>query len=163
MKRRMSMAETANSTLASNKKAFHDYFIEDRYETGIELQGSEVKSVKAGHASIKECYVRIKDGQLKILNMYIKNYDYGSTFNPDERRDRSLLMHKKEIKKLHEKVTQDGYTLVPLSVYRKGGLVKVEIGIAKGKKNYDKRNEIAKKDMQRDLHRELKDRSNRQS
>ena len=95
--------------------------------------------------------------------MYIKNYDYGSTFNPDERRDRSLLMHKKEIKKLHEKVTQDGYTLVPLSVYRKGGLVKVEIGIAKGKKNYDKRNEIAKEDMQRDLHRELKDRSNRQS
>ena len=159
MKRRTVMAESSNATLASNKKAFHDYFIEDRYETGIELKGSEVKSVKAGHASIKECYVRIKDGELIILNMYIKSYDFGSTFNPDERRTRKLLMHKKEIKKLHAKVTQDGYTLVPLSVYRKGGLVKMEIGIAKGKKNYDKRNEIAKKDAQRDVHRELKERS----
>lgn len=156
------MTQSSNATLASNKKAFHDYFIEERYETGIELQGSEVKSVKAGHASIKECYVRIKDGQLTLLNMYIKSYDFGSTFNPDERRTRRLLMHKKEIKKLHAKVMQDGYTLVPLSIYRKGGLVKIEIGLAKGKKNYDKRNEIAKKDMQRDVHRELKERSNRQ-
>lgn len=156
------MTQSSNATLASNKKAFHDYFIEERYETGIELQGSEVKSVKAGHASIKECYVRIKDGQLTLLNMYIKSYDFGSTFNPDERRTRRLLMHKKEIKKLHSKVMQDGYTLVPLSIYRKGGLVKIEIGLAKGKKNYDKRNEIAKKDMQRDVHRELKERSNRQ-
>ncbi len=156
------MTQSSNATLASNKKAFHDYFIEERYETGIELQGSEVKSVKAGHASIKECYVRIKDGQLTLLNMYIKSYDFGSTFNPDERRTRRLLMHKKEIKKLHAKVMQDGYTLVPISIYRKGGLVKIEIGLAKGKKNYDKRNEIAKKDMQRDVHRELKERSNRQ-
>ena len=156
------MTQSSNATLASNKKAFHDYFIEERYETGIELQGSEVKSVKAGHASIKECYVRIKDGQLTLLNMYIKSYDFGSTFNPDERRTRRLLMHKKEIKKLHAKVMQDGYTLVPISIYRKGGLVKIEIGLAKGKKNYDKRNEIAKKDIQRDVHRELKERSNRQ-
>jgi SsrA-binding protein len=156
------MTQSSNATLASNKKAFHDYFIEERYETGIELQGSEVKSVKAGHASIKECYVRIKDGQLTLLNMYIKSYDFGSTFNPDERRTRRLLMHKKEIKKLHAKVMQDGYTLVPISIYRKGGLVKIEIGLAKGKKNYDKRNEIAKKDIQRDVHRELKERSNKQ-
>ncbi len=156
------MTQSSNATLASNKKAFHDYFIEERYETGIELQGSEVKSVKAGHASIKECYVRIKDGQLTLLNMYIKSYDFGSTLNPDERRTRRLLMHKKEIKKLHAQVMQDGYTLVPISIYRKGGLVKIEIGLAKGKKNYDKRNEIAKKDIQRDVHRELKERSNKQ-
>ena len=147
-------------SVASNKKAFHDYFIEDKIETGIVLAGSEVKSVRAGHVSIKECYVRIKNGEVIVLNMYIKNYEYSKAFTLEERRTRKLLLHKKEIKKLFEKVTQAGYTLVPLNIYFKGGLAKMEIGLAKGKKLHDKREDIAKKDAQRDMARAFKEKNN---
>ena len=147
--------------IASNKKAFHDYFIENKYEAGIVLAGSEVKSIRAGHVSIKECYVRIKNGELIILNMYVKNYEYSKTFMLEERRTRKLLMHKREISKLNEKVTQAGYTLVPLNLYLKNGLVKLEVGLAKGKQLHDKRDAIAKKDAQRDIERAFKEKNNR--
>ena len=146
--------------IASNKKAFHDYFIENKYEAGIVLAGSEVKSIRAGHVSIKECYVRIKNGELIILNMYVKNYEYSKTFMLEERRTRKLLMHKREISKLNEKVTQAGYTLVPLNIYLKNGLVKLEVGLAKGKQLHDKRDAIAKKDAQRDIERAFKEKNN---
>lgn len=146
--------------IASNKKAFHDYFIENKYEAGIVLAGSEVKSIRAGHVSIKECYVRIKNGELIILNMYVKNYEYSKTFMLEERRTRKLLMHKREISKLNEKVTQAGYTLVPLNLYLKNGLVKLEVGLAKGKQLHDKRDAIAKKDAQRDIERAFKEKNN---
>jgi SsrA-binding protein len=142
--------------LANNKKAFFDYFIEDRFEAGIELKGSEVKSAKAGKVSIKESFIRIINGEIFIMGMSIVPWQYGSVYNPEEKRVRRLLLHKKEIKKLHEKVSQKGYTIVPLSVYLKNGYVKVEIALAKGKKNYDKRESIAKKDQQRDLERNFK-------
>ncbi len=146
--------------IASNKKAFHDYFIENKYEAGIVLAGSEVKSIRAGHVSIKECYVRIKNGELIILNMYVKNYEYSKTFMLEERRTRKLLMHKREISKLNEKVTQAGYTLVPLNLYLKHGLVTLEAGLAKDKQLHDKRDAIAKKDAQRDIERAFKEKNN---
>ena len=124
------------------------------------LAGSEVKSIRAGHVSIKECYVRIKNGELIILNMYVKNYEYSKTFMLEERRTRKLLMHKREISKLNEKVTQAGYTLVPLNLYLKNGLVKLEVGLAKGKQLHDKRDAIAKKDAQRDIERAFKEKNN---
>lgn len=142
--------------LARNKKAFHDYFIEDRLEVGMELIGSEVKSLKAGKVSIKESFVRIIKNEIFIMNMNITPWEYGSVYNPSESRVRKLLMHRKEINKFYEKVKQDGYTILPLSIYTKGGLVKMEIGIGKGKKNYDKREALAKKDQQRQMDRELK-------
>ncbi len=143
--------------LAKNKKAFHDYFIEDRYEAGIELIGSEVKSIKAGKVSIKESFVRIIENEVFIMGMHVTPYTYGSTFNPEETRVRKLLLHKKEIKKLHEGVSQAGYTIVPLSVYTKKGLIKVQIGLGKGKKHYDKRDSLAKKDQKRQMDRAIKD------
>jgi SsrA-binding protein len=143
--------------LAKNKKAFHDYFIEDRYEAGIELIGSEVKSIKAGKVSIKESFVRIIKGEVFIMGMHVTPYTYGGTFNPEETRVRKLLLHKKEIKKLNEGVAQAGYTIVPLSVYTKKGLIKVQIGLGKGKKAYDKRESLAKKDQKRQMDRAIKD------
>lgn len=143
-------------TLANNKKAYFDYFIEDKYEAGIELQGSEVKSAKAGKISIKEAFIRIINGEIFIMGMSIVPWKYGSVYNPEEKRVRKLLLHKTEIKKLHEKVTQKGYTIVPLAVYLKNGYVKVEIALARGKKNYDKRETLAKKDQQREIERSIK-------
>jgi len=143
--------------LASNKKAYHDYFILDKYEAGIELKGSEVKSVKAGKVSIKESYVKILHNEVVIINMNVSKYDYTKVFEVDEKRTRKLLLHRKEIKKLLGKTTQEGFTLVPLTIYIKKGLVKIEIALAKGKKIYDKREEIAKKDQKRDIERALKD------
>lgn len=143
--------------LAGNKKAFFDYFIEDRFEAGIELKGSEVKSAKAGKISIKESFVRIIQGEVFIMGMSIVPWSYGSVYNPEERRVRKLLLHRKEIRKLHEKVSQKGYTIVPLEVHLSHGYVKVEIALARGKKNYDKRESIAKRDSQRDIQRNLKE------
>ncbi len=144
--------------LARNKKAFHDYFIEDRLEVGMELIGSEVKSIKAGKVSIKESFVRIIKDEMFVMNMNITPWEYGSVYNPDESRVRKLLLHKREIKKFHEKVKQEGYTILPLSIYTKGGLVKMEIALGKGKKNYDKRQSMAKKDQQRQIDRAMKER-----
>lgn len=144
--------------LARNKKAFHDYFIEDRLEVGMELIGSEVKSIKAGKVSIKESFVRIIKDEMFVMNMNITPWEYGSVYNPDESRVRKLLLHKREIKKFHEKVKQEGYTILPLSIYTKGGLVKMEIALGKGKKNYDKRQSLAKKDQQRQIDRAMKER-----
>lgn len=142
--------------LARNKKAFFDFFIEDKFEAGIELVGSEVKSVKNGSVSIKEAFVRIIKGEVFIMGMSIVPWQFGSVYNPVERRVRKLLLHKKEIKKLHEKVTQKGYTIVPIDVHLSKGKVKIEIALARGKKNYDKRESIAKKDAERDIARNHK-------
>ncbi|WP_319369981.1 SsrA-binding protein SmpB [uncultured Ilyobacter sp.] len=144
--------------LAKNKKAFHEFFIDERYEAGIELVGSEVKSIKAGKVSIKESFVRIINNEIFIMGMSVTPWTFGSVYNPEEKRVRKLLLHKREIKKLHEKVTQKGCTIVPLSVYTKKGVVKVEIALARGKKNYDKRESLAKRDQQRQMDRELKNR-----
>ena len=142
--------------LANNKKAYFDYFIEDTIEAGIELVGSEVKSAKAGKVSIKEAFVRIINGEIFIMGMSIVPWQYGSVYNPEEKRVRKLLLNKKEIRKFHEKVTQKGYTIVPLNVHLSKGYVKVDIALGRGKKTYDKRESIAKKDQQRDLDRMLK-------
>lgn len=142
--------------IANNKKAFFDYFIEEKYEAGIELVGSEVKSIKAGKTSIKESFIRIINGEIFIMGMTVVPWKYGSVYNPDENRVRKLLLHKKEIKKLHEKVSQKGFTIVPLNIHLSKGLVKLEIALARGKKNYDKRDSLAKKDQQRTIERALK-------
>ena len=142
--------------LANNKKAYFDYFVEDTIEAGIELVGSEVKSAKAGKVSIKEAFVRIINGEVFIMGMSIVPWKFGSVYNPEEKRVRKLLLNKKEIKKFHEKVTQKGYTIVPLNVHLSKGYVKVDIALGRGKKNYDKRESIAKKDQQRDMDRMLK-------
>ena len=144
--------------LANNKKAFFDYFIEDRFEAGTELVGSEVKSIKAGKTSIKESFIRIINNEIFIMGMTVVPWSFGSVYNPDERRVRKLLLHKGEIKKLHEKVMQKGYTIVPLNIHLSKGFVKVEIALARGKKNYDKRDSLAKKDQQRNIEREVKER-----
>ena len=141
---------------ANNKKATFDYFIEERYECGIELIGTEVKSVRMGKCSIKESFVRITNGEVFIYGMHISPYEKGNIFNKDPLRPRRLLLHRYEINKLFPRVTQDGYTLVPLQVYIKGSLVKVEIGLARGKKKYDKREDIAKKTQNRDIQRLVK-------
>ena len=135
--------------LIKNKKAYHEYFIEETYEAGIALVGSEVKSIRGGKANIREAFVRITDGQALIHGMHISPYEKGSIYNEDPMRIRKLLLHKREIVKLHSIVTQKGLTLVPLAVYLKNGLVKLEIGLARGKKLYDKRQSIAERDAQR--------------
>lgn len=143
-------------SIANNKKAFFDYFIEEKFECGIVLKGTEVKSVRQGKVSIKESFVRIIKDEIFIMGMYVAKYEQGNIFNVEERRVRKLLMHKKEIKKINEKVKEKGNTIVPLSVYLKKGLLKVEIALAKGKKNYDKRDVLAKKAQERDMARETK-------
>jgi len=143
--------------LAKNKKAFHEYFIEDRLEAGVELIGSEVKSIKAGQVSIKEAFIRIINGEIFIMGMSVVPWNFGSVYNPEERRVRKLLIHKKEIAKLHEKASQKGYAIVPISVYQKAGRIKIEIALGKGKTNYDKRDTLAKKDAKRQIDRALKD------
>ena len=142
--------------IANNKKAFHDYFIEDTYEAGIALAGTEVKSLRMGKCSIKESFVRIENGEVFIYGMHISPYEKGNIFNKDPLRPRKLLLHKYEINKLLGKTKEKGIAIVPLKVYFKGSLVKVEIGLAKGKKLYDKRQDIAKKDQQREASRDFK-------
>lgn len=142
--------------IANNKKAFHDYFIEDKYEAGISLAGTEVKSLRMGKCSVKESFIRIESGEVIIYGMHISPYEKGNIFNKDPLRPRKLLMHKYEINKIAGKMKEKGYTVVPLQVYFKGSLVKVEIALARGKKLYDKRQDIAKKDMRRESEREFK-------
>lgn len=142
--------------IANNKKAFHDYFIDEKYEAGIELAGTEVKSIRSGKCSIKEAFVRIDKGEVWVFGMNISPYEKGNIFNKDPLRSRKLLLHKAEIAKLDSKIAVKGYTLVPLQVYFKGSMVKVEIGLARGKKLYDKREDIAKKDQRRELERDFK-------
>ena len=142
--------------VANNKKAYHDYFIDEKYEAGIELFGTEVKSVRMGKCSVKEAFVKIENGQVYVYGMHISPYEKGNIFNKDPLRVRKLLLHKAEIMKLNGKVTQKGYTLVPLQVYFKGSLVKVEIGLARGKKLYDKRADLAKKDKRREVEKDCK-------
>ncbi|MBO4628154.1 MAG: SsrA-binding protein SmpB [Lachnospiraceae bacterium] len=142
--------------VANNKKAFHDYFIEDQYEAGIALHGTEVKSIRMGRCSIKEAYVRIEKGEAFIYGMHISPYEKGNLFNRDPLRVKKLLLNRHELNKIGGKLQEKGYTLVPISVYLKGNLVKVTIGVAKGKKLYDKRESIAKKDLQREAERDFK-------
>ena len=149
------MAESVK-LIANNKKAYHDYFVEEKFEAGIVLFGTEVKSIRMGKCSIKEAYVHIKDGEAFIYGMNISPYEKGNIFNKDPLRERKLLMHKTEIAKLAGKQAEKGFTLMPLQVYLSRGRVKVEIGVAKGKKLYDKRQDIAKKDMRRETEREFK-------
>jgi len=148
--------ETSNRLIANNKKAYHDYFIEDTYEAGISLAGTEVKSLRMGKCSIKEAFVRIINGEVYINGMHISPYEKGNIFNNDPLRVRKLLLHKHEINKIQGKLAEKGFTLVPLKVYFKGSLVKVAIGLAKGKKQYDKRQDIAKKDQRREAQRDFK-------
>ncbi len=150
------MGKDTKKLIANNKKAFHDYFIEDKYEAGISLAGTEVKSLRMGKCSIKESFIRIEKGEVFVYGMHISPYEKGNIFNKDPLRIRKLLLHRQEIRKIEGQIAQKGYTLVPLSVYFKGSLVKVEIGLAKGKKLYDKRQDIAKKDQRREAERKFK-------
>ena len=155
------MAKIEKKLIANNKKAYHDYFLEERFEAGIELHGTEVKSMRMGKCSIKEAFVRIENGEVIVYGMHVSPYEKGNIFNKDPLRPKKLLMHKSEIRKLTGKLAEQGYTLVPVEVYLKGSLVKVEIGLARGKKLYDKklydkRQDIAKKDMRREAERDFK-------
>ncbi len=145
--------------IASNRKAYHDYFVEDKYEAGIELCGTEVKSIRMGHVNLKDAFCIVKDGQMMVHGMHVSPYEKGNIFNRDPLRARRLLMHKKEILRLYGKVKQDGYALVPLSIYFKGPRIKLEVGLCKGKKLYDKRDAAATRDAKREMERHMKDRS----
>ncbi|HHX59906.1 MAG TPA: SsrA-binding protein SmpB [Epulopiscium sp.] len=157
----MAKDEERFKLIAQNKKAYHDYFIEESYEAGIVLVGTEVKSIRAGSANIKESFIRIDDGEAFIYNMNINPYEHGNIFNGDPTRKRKLLLHKKQINELRSGVMRDGMTIMPLRVYIKGSLIKMQIGLAKGKKLHDKRHDIAKKDAQRQIQRNFKE-NNRQ-
>lgn len=150
------MSKEEKRLIANNKKAWHDFFIEDRYEAGIELRGTEVKSIRMGHCSIKEAFIRIENNEVFIYGMHVNPYEKGNIFNKDPLRVRKLLLHRSEIRKLVGKMAVKGYTLVPLQVYFKGSHIKVEIALAKGKKLYDKRQDIAKKDQRRAAERDFK-------
>ena len=150
------MGERGVKLAAKNSKAYHDYFIEEKYECGIALHGTEVKSLRMGKCSVKEAFVRIENGEVYIYGMHISPYEKGNIFNKDPMRVKKLLMHKYEIMKLSGKIAEKGFTLVPLQVYFKDGKAKVEIGLARGKKLYDKRQDIAKKDARRETEREFK-------
>ena len=142
--------------IANNKKAYHDFFIDETYEAGLSLAGTEVKSLRMGQCSIKEAYVGIEDGEIFVYHMHINPYERGNMFNKDPLRKRKLLMHKNEILKLSHQIKEKGYTLMPLKVYFKNGRVKIEIGLARGKKNYDKREDIKKRDQQREAEKDFK-------
>jgi len=150
------MGKNSMKLIANNKKAYFDYFIEEKYEAGISLSGTEVKSLRMGKCSIKEAYVKIDGGEVYVYGMHISPYEKGNIFNKDPLRTRKLLLHKSEINKLRGKISEQGYTIAPLQVYLSGRLVKVEIGLAKGKKNYDKRQDIAKKDQRREVEKDFK-------
>ena len=142
--------------IANNKKAYFDYFIEEKYEAGIALHGTEVKSLRMGKCSVKEAFLKIERGEVFVYNMHVSPYEKGNIFNKDPLRVKKLLMHKYEINKIAGKIVQKGYTLVPLQIYFKGSLVKVEVGLARGKKLYDKREDIAKKDQRREAEKDFK-------
>lgn len=142
--------------IANNKKAYHDYFIDEKFEAGIALHGTEVKSLRMGHCSIKEAFIAVENGEVLIRQMHISPYEKGNIFNKDPLRPRKLLLHRYEINKIMGQSKMKGYTIVPLKVYFKDSLVKIEIGLARGKKLYDKRQDIAKRDIQRDALKEFK-------
>ncbi len=150
------MKDSAKKVVATNRKASHDYFLLDRLEAGIALQGSEIKSVRAGQVSLRESYVRIDDHEAWLVNAHIAPYDPASTLNHEPRRPRRLLLHKREIRRLYEKVRIRGYSLIPTMMYLKRGRAKIEIALARGKKQYDKRREIAKRDAEREISRALR-------
>ncbi len=151
----MSGRET-QKLIANNKKAYHDFFIDETYEAGIALHGTEVKSMRMGKCSIKESFIRIEDGEVYVYGMHVSPYEKGNLFNRDPLRVKKLLMHRSEINKLQGRIKEKGYTLVPLQVYFSNGKVKVEVGLARGKKLYDKRADIAKKDQRREAEKEFK-------
>ena len=150
------MSKETMKLVANNKKAYHDFFIEEKYEAGLVLHGTEVKSLRLGKCSIKEAFVRIENGEVWIYGMHISPYEKGNLFNRDPLRPKKLLMHKEEIRKLVGKISEKGYTIAPLQVYFKEGRAKIEVGLAKGKKLYDKRADIAKKDQRRDAEKDFK-------
>ena len=152
------MAEAVKQ-VARNQKAYHDYFIEEKFEAGIELAGTEVKSIRMGNVNLKDSFCLIKDGQLSVLGMHISPYEKGNIFNKDPRRPRRLLMHKREIMRLFARIKQDGYSLIPLSVYFKGPRVKLNLGLARGKNLDDKRESAAKRDAKREMDRAMKSRN----
>ena len=151
--------DSRNKTLAENRKARHDYFIEEAMEAGIELVGTEVKSIRGGKVNLKDSYAQVRNGEIFVCNMHISPYEQGNIFNKDPLRERRLLLHKSEIMRLASFIAQQGYTLVPLSLYLKEGKVKVNLGVAKGKKNYDKRDTMLEKAAKRDIDRQMKERS----
>lgn len=153
------MAKESTKTIAQNKKAHHDYFVIESFETGIELCGTEVKSLRQGRVNLKDAWCTIDDGELWIKGMHISPYEQGNIFNRDPMRVRRLLMHKHEIMKLYGTVKQEGYSLIPLSLYFKGSRVKVQLGLCKGKKQYDKRADMAQKAAKRDIERAIKERN----
>ena len=160
------MDKSGTKTIAQNRKAYHDYFVEDRYEAGIELFGTEVKSIRAGTLNLKDAFcvakdgeVDIEDGELLVKGMHITPYDHGNIFNRDPDRPKRLLLHKREIRKLHDLQKQEGYALIPLSVYFKNSRVKVELGLCKGKKTYDKREAVAKRDAKREMDRAMREKN----
>ena len=153
------MDKSGTKTIAQNRKAYHDYFVEDRYEAGIELFGTEVKSIRAGTLNLKDAFCVAKDGEIYAHSMHISPYEKGNIFNKDPYRTRKLLMHKKEILKLFGQVKQGGYTLVPVSMYFKDSRVKVQVGLCKGKKLHDKRDDMAKRDAGREIERAMKERN----
>ena len=155
------MASEGIKLIAKNSKAYHDYFIEEKYEAGIALAGTEVKSIRLGNVNLKDSFCIIKDGQMLVHGMHVSPYEKGNIFNKDPRRPRQLLMHKREILKLFNKTKQDGYALIPLSIYLSRARVKLEIGLAKGKKLYDKRESAAKRDAKREIDRTIKSRNGR--
>lgn len=150
------MAGNGTKVAATNRKAYHDYFIEDRFEAGIELTGTEVKSIRQGKLNLKDSFCHVKNGELFLYGMHISPYEKGNIFNREPLRTRKLLMHKREIIKLSARIQQDGYALIPLSVYFKNARVKVELGLARGKKLYDKRASAAERDAKRDIDRVMK-------
>ena len=145
--------------VAKNSKAYHDYFIEDKYEAGIELAGTEVKSIRLGHVNLKDSFCVVKDGEMSVIGMHISPYEKGNIFNKDPMRQRRLLMHKREILRLFARIKQDGYSLIPLSIYFRGPRVRLELGLAKGKKLYDKRDSAAARDAKREMDRAIKSRN----
>lgn len=157
----MAEKKEAHKLIAQNKKAYHDYFVDEKYEAGIALSGTEIKSIRAGGVNLKDAYCSVKDGELWAVGIHISPYEHGSHFNREPLRDRKLLMHKKEIMKLGGLVTQKGVTLVPLTLYFSGQRVKVEVGVCRGKKLYDKRDTIAKAESDREIERRMKDQTNR--
>ena len=155
----MAKDKNTDTLIAQNKKAYHDYFVDDTYEAGISLFGTEVKSVRQGKVNLKDSYVSVKTGEAFLIGAHISPYEKGNIFNRDPLRSRKLLLHKREIAKLIGLTAQEGYTLIPLKMYFKGSYVKVMLGVCRGKKNYDKREDIARRDAKRDMDRALKERN----
>lgn len=147
-------------TIAQNKKAYHDYFVDEKYEAGIALSGTEVKSIRLGNVNLKDSYCKIDNGEIFAVGMHISPYEKGNIFNKDPLRDKKLLMHGREILKLFSLVKKDGYALVPLSVYLKGPVVKIEVGLCRGKKLYDKRETLAERDVKREMDRKMREKNN---